>query len=570
MLKKIVLLLIITVLISSILPGCGNKTNDAATTIDAGSTTTEAGDKPVEADAGATDSETPKELIIALAGDAYSLDPYPRNETITNAINQHIFDSLIQPDRDLQSEPSLAESWDISDDSKVWTFYLKEGVKFHNGNDFTADDVVFSLDRASLESSAFTHVTSTIDSYKVIDDYTIEITCNEPNALLLSHIRDLMIMDKESCEEQDDDWIALNPNGTGRYKLVEHVREDKIVLERNDDFWGELPEATKVTFKPISNEGTRTANMISGAVDFIADVPVRDVETLEANDKITVIKEPSLRIIYINLAGWSDTPSRDADIPLKSPDGSNPFKDIKVREAMYRAINEEEIIEKVMNGYGEPAASYIPVGYNGYNPDIKRLEYDPELAEKLLDEAGYEKQSDGYRFEVTLDASNDRYVNDGEIATAITGYFEKVGIKVNLNLMSRTIFFGFIRGTNDEGDNTHLCMTGWADSGGEGALMGLDLIYSMSQDGYVKDGYGGVNRGYYQNPEVDKLIDKGISTPDPKERDIIIQEAWKIAADDISYIPLHFEKDIYAFSSDLSYEARKHNYIYAWDIKFNK
>ena len=311
---------------------------------------------------------------------------------------------------------------------------------------------------------------STVGSYEKIDDYTVKIVCNEPNALLLAHLKDLMILDKETCEGQTDEWIALNPNGTGRYKFVEHVRGDKIVFERNEDYWGELPEAEKVTFKPITNEGTRTANMVSGAVDLIINVPVRDIEMLESNDKVEIVSEPSLRIIYLNLAGWTDTPSRDAKMPLKSPDGSNPFKDIKV----------------------------------------------------------------------------------------------------NLNLMSRNIFFTYIGSANKEGDNTHFCMTGWADSGGESALMGLDLVYSMSQDGYIKQNYGGVNRGYYQNPEVDKLVDQAIATADSEERDKIMQKVWQIAADDISYIPLHFQQDIYAHNKDIVYHPRKDAYVHAWDIEFNK
>ncbi len=515
-------------------------------------------------------TDMPKEVVIGLAGDAYSLDPYPLNETITNAINNHLYDTLVESDREVNIQPALAESWDISDDAKIWTFHLRKDVKFHNGNDFTADDVIYSFDRSKEEASAFKYCLSTVESYKAIDDYTVEVVCIEPNALLLAHLKDLMILDKETCDGQTDEWIALNPNGTGRYKFVEHIRGDKIVFERNEDFWGELPDAEKVTFKPITNEGTRTANMVSGAVDLIVDVPVRDIETLKTNKDIEIVDRPSLRIIYLNLAGWTDTPSKDAKMPLKSPDGSNPFKDIKVREAMYRAINEEEIIEKIMNTYATPAPSYIPEGFNGYNKDIKRLEYNPQLAEKLLDEAGYPKQSDGYRFEVTLDASNDRYVNDGEIATAVAGYFEKVGIKVNLNLMSRTTFFKYIGANNREGDNTHLCMTGWADSGGESALMGLDLVYSMSQDGYIKENYGGVNRGYYQNPEVDKLVDQAIATADEEERDKIMQQVWKIAADDISYIPLHFQQDIYAYKKGIVYHPRVDAYVHAWDIEFSK
>lgn len=555
MLKKTTILFLVTVLIVSLLAGCGGDTNTANN-----------GDKASENG----NADAPKEVVIGLAGDAYSLDPYPLNETITNAINNHLYDSLVSPDANLQPEPSLAETWDISEDAKTWTFNLRKNVKFHNGNDFTADDIIYSFDRSKEEMSAFKYCLSTVESYEKIDDYTVKVVCKDPNALLLAHLKDLMILDKETCEGQNDEWIALNPNGTGRYKFVEHVRGDKIVFERNNDFWGKLPDVEKVTFKPITNEGTRTANMVSGSVDFIADVPVRDINMLQSKDNIQIVSQPSLRVIYLNLAGWTDNPSKDVDMPLKSPDGSNPFKNIKVREAMYRAINEEEIVEKIMNGYATPASTYIPDGFNGYNPDIKRLGYDPELAEKLLDEAGYPRQDDGYRFEVTLDASNDRYINDGEIATAVAGYFEKIGIKVNLNLMSRTIFFTYISGTNKEGDNTHLCMTGWADSGGESALMGLDLVYSMSQDGYMKQGYGGVNRGYYQNPEVDKLVDMAIATADPGERSKIMQKVWKIAADDVSYIPLHFQQDIYAHSKDIKYHPRKDNYIHAWDMEFVK
>lgn len=512
-----------------------------------------------------------REVVIGMPGDVHSMDPYTLNETINNAINNHLFDTLVETDNNLQPKPGLAESWEVSEDARTWTFHLRKGVTFHNGNPFTVDDVIYSFDRSKDREvgASFVHVLSTVESYEKIDDHTLKVTCKSPNALLLAHFKDLLILNKAHCEGQGNDWIALNPNGTGRYKLVEHVRGDRLVLERNPSFWGEQPVVEKVTFKPITNEGTRTANMLSGAVDLVVNVPVRDVKMLEKNKNVTVIAQPGLRAIYLNMAGWSDTPSKDAKMPLKSPDGSNPFKDIRVREAMYRAINIDEIVEKIMNGFAKPMATYSPEGYNGFNPDVKRLAYDPALAEKLLDEAGYKRQSDGYRFEVTLDAPNDRYINDGPVATAIAGYFEKVGIKVNPNLMSRSVFFSYISTTNKAGDNTHLCMTGWTDSGGESALIGLDMLYSITQNGEVKPGYGGVNRGFYCNPEVDKLIDEAIATGDPAQRGEIMKKAWQLAADDVSYIPLYFEVDLYAHGKKITYTPRKDKYVFAWDVSFN-
>lgn len=520
---------------------------------------------------GAAALAAPREVVIGMPGDVHSMDPYTLNETINNAINNHLFDTLVETDNNLQPKPGLAESWEVSEDARTWTFHLRKGVTFHNGNPFTVDDVIYSFDRSKDREvgASFVHVLSTVESYEKIDDHTLKVTCKSPNALLLAHFKDLLILNKAHCEGQGNDWIALNPNGTGRYKLVEHVRGDRLVLERNPSFWGEQPIVEKVTFKPITNEGTRTANMLSGAVDLVVNVPVRDVKMLEKNKNVTVIAQPGLRAIYLNMAGWSDTPSKDAKMPLKSPDGSNPFKDIRVREAMYRAINIDEIVEKIMNGFAKPMATYSPEGYNGFNPDVKRLAYDPALAEKLLDEAGYKRQSDGYRFEVTLDAPNDRYINDGPVATAIAGYFEKVGIKVNPNLMSRSVFFSYISTTNKAGDNTHLCMTGWTDSGGESALIGLDMLYSITQNGEVKPGYGGVNRGFYCNPEVDKLIDEAIATGDPAQRGEIMKKAWQLAADDVSYIPLYFEVDLYAHGKKITYTPRKDKYVFAWDVSFN-
>lgn len=508
-------------------------------------------------------------LAVGMPADAKSFDPQMTSDTVSSTYMIQMYEPLFDFSRDKKLIGCLAESWKKLD-PLTYEITLRKGVTFHNGNAFNADDVLFSFERANTAGkSAFIYAFATVDKSEKIDDHTVKITCKAPNVLLLAHVKDVVILDKETCEAHDDDYNANHPVGTGKYTLAEHVRGDRIVFKRNEAYWGAKPEAENVVYKPITNPGTRTANMMSGAVDMIIDVPVRDVAMIERNKNISIVKMPSLRVIYLN-PSCVENPSKDSKFPLVSPTGKNPMVDKRVRAAMYHAINEDEIVAKIMNGFALPAATYCPEGYNGYNPEIKRLAYDPALAERLLDEAGYPRQADGTRFQVTLDASNDRYINDGPIATACASYLEKVGIKVVPNLMSRNIFFSYIGASNKSGDNTHLCQTGWADSGGEGALIALDMIYSMKPGEYVKQGWGGVNRGYYSNPEVDKLVEEAMATVDAEKRDQIVRQAWKLAADDVAYIPLHFQMDVYAVGPRIDYAPRYNKYVYAWDVTFKK
>lgn len=513
-----------------------------------------------------------KTVTVGLEGDVLSMDPHVYVETITNAVQQHIYEGLCLTDSDLQNIPGLAERWELSDDLLTWTFYLREGVRFHNGNPFTADDVLYSFDRANEPFSKYIDSFANVESYEKLDDYTILVKFSLPDVVFLSKIRNVMIMDKETFEGKGEDFIALNPNGTGKYVLEEYVREDHITLVKNNNYWGDMPEIEKVIYKPIANNATRTANILSGAVDLIVNVPVADVEILRKNEKINIIEQDSIKNIYLLMAACTDNPSVDSPAPIISPKGDNPFRSLKVRQAMYHAINMDEIVEKIMRGFATPSANFAPEGFVGYNPNLKRLEYNPELAIQLLDEAGYPVQTEGelkgYRFQVTLDAPNDRYVGDAQIAQAIAGYFAKVGIKLNLNLMSRTIFYTYIRANNNTmGDMTHFLMTGWSDSSGEALTMARDLLYSNSQSGWMKVGYGEINRGYYQNEEIDQLIDKASATKDKEERDQIVQKIWQIAADDVAFIPLHFEVDLFATNNRIKYHPRPDKFVFAWDIE---
>ncbi|WP_432665584.1 ABC transporter substrate-binding protein [Wukongibacter baidiensis] len=539
MFKRVLAMILVSLMVLGLFAGCGSTNDTAAEKTPAKSETT-------EQEQGATE-EKKKEVTIALASDSLSMDPHDYDETVTNAINMHIFDTLIGYDAMLQTTPALAENWEIKEDGLTWVFKLRKGVKFHNGNDFTADDVLYSYDRAkNNEISSNKSYVANIESMKKIDDHTIELVTPFPYSLLLSDLKNVMIIDKEYTEGMSDEEIALNPMGTGRYKFVEHVKEDHLDLTINEDFWGEKPAIEKVRFRPITNEATRTATMLSGEVDFTVDVAVRDVDRLKSNSDIDVIEQPSLRIIYLNFDGW-----RDESPMVQKP---NPLKDIRVRKAIYHAIDEDTIVKNVMNGQAYAATSYIPDVFVGHNPEIKRLEYDPEKAKALLDEAGY---PDG--FTITLDAPNNRYVNDEQIAQSVASYLQKVGIKLELNLMPKSLFFKHI--TTRE-DKTSFCMTGWADSGGEGAILLKDLLYTYG----LKEGYGNVNRGYYTNPKLDELIDKAYQTSDVDERAKLVAEAAKIAADDVAYIPLHFQKDLFAKKKNISYTPRPNKYILTWDM----
>ena len=538
--KKICLLMAAIMAVSGCLAGCGGSqtpsTSGESTSVSEG--TAEAG--------GAEGNDS---LVIALSSDILSMDPYRYDEGPTNQVMLHMYEGLVSQAPDMSFEPCLAESWEQSEDALTWTFHLRDGVKFHDGEVLDSADVLASIETASNPDSpsAYSGYTSTFSSVEAPDEKTVVIKTEKPNPLMLFNVAQIYILKKENVEGKTEEEIAANVVGTGRYKFVEQVKEDHIDMVANEDYWGEVPAIKNVRFRRITNEATRTATMLTGEVDFTIDISVRDIDRLESTDGISVLKQKGLREIYLNLDSREDSPL--------FPGQKNPMSDARVREAMYLAIDEATIIKNIMNGCAFEMNSIVPENYVGYQ-EVERKAYDPERAKELLAEAGY---PDG--FEVTLDAPNDRYMNDDQIAQAVAGYFEKVGIKVNLNLMPKSNFFSYIKPAEN---NSMLLMTGWSDASGDGLSLLHDMLYTFDRE----TGVGTVNRGHYSNAEVDALIDQAYMEPDEGKRAEIIASADQIARDDFAYIPLHFEQDTYAIKDTLDYTPRMNKYVFAWEFSY--
>lgn len=398
-----------------------------------------------------------KSLTIAVLNDVVSLDPAVKDSAIEMQMASHLYDPLVDYDANMNKKPGLAESWTVLDDGVTWEFKLRQGVKFSNGNDFNADDVVFSFERIlndpTLEMGVYL---MRLQEVKKVDDYTVQLVTKIPYPVFAGSLIHIMMLDKETCEGLTSEEISANPVGTGRYRLVEHVKESYIKLVRNDEYWGELPDAETVEFRVIANAATRTTALINGEVDFISNIPVMDVNRLENDPNVQVITNPSLSCNYMGFDQLNEHGSAGTDDP-------NPLLNVKVRQAIYHAIDIQTIVDTVMNGYATVANSYMPSICVGYNADAERPAYDPELAKQLLAEAGY---PDG--FYLRIDARNDSDVNADQVSQAIASYLEKVGIQAEVNLLPRASFY---EKTSAENLQSSFFMAGWGDSSGEGILV---------------------------------------------------------------------------------------------------
>ncbi len=489
-----------------------------------------------------------KEITVGLASEPSSIDPHYHNLTPNNALAREIFDRLIMPDDKQVLKPGLAVSWKAVDDL-TWEFKLREGVKWHDGSPFTADDVVFTFERApdvpNSPSSFGTYLKG--KAIEKVDDLTVRIKTAAPYPLMPNDISTFSIISKKhgdgaGTEDYNSGKAAI---GTGAYKFVEWVPGDRIVLERNDDFWGDKPEWEKVTIKPIKSGPARLAALLAGDVDFIEGVPTTDIERLRDDKDITLSQGISNRVIYLHLDHFRD------DSPfVKAADGGaikNPLRDARVRKAISMAINRDAIVDRVMEGVAVKAGQLLPEGFFGVSGKLKPVDYDPEGAKKLLTDAGV-----GDGFQLTIHGPNDRYINDAKIAEAIAQMLTRVGIKTAVETMPKSVYFKRAsRGAEGEPEFSFI-LVGWGAGTGEASSPLKSLLHTYDKE----RGFGASNRGRYSNQEVDKLVERALATIDDGKRAALLAQATEIAVEDGGIIPLHYQVNTWAGRKGIVYSAR--------------
>jgi peptide/nickel transport system substrate-binding protein len=459
-------------------------------------------------------------------------------ESPTFNFNANIFEGLTTFTKDLKfASRQLVESWDNPSDT-TWRLRLRKGVRFHNGDEFTAEDAKYSIEFA--KNYVVKDDLAQVKSVKVVDPYTIEVETNGAAPLLLNNLINAYVLNKKYTEANGFD----NPVGTGPYRFIDKKGDD-YHLTANDAYYLGAPAIKDVTYKVIEDDNKRVEALLSGGVQLIEDVPASRIGDIRSS-KIAEFKGvPSLRVIYLGMDVKSDK-TKYASTP------TNPFKKLEVRQAIYRAIDESGIIEKVMGGHAYPASQPATSVNFGFNTGIVHPDYNIEEAKRLLSQAGYPNG-----FEVTLDVPNNRYQNDEAIGKAIVSDLAKVGIKVKLNPMPKAEYFPKILDNYD----TSFYLLGWSQENGDAGGAYGTLLHTA-----VKDGYGGFNIGGYSNKQVDKLVEESDNTVDSVKRLNILHQLAEEAMKEVPIIPLHQQEDSFALNKDFDWTPRRDNGIRAFEI----
>jgi peptide/nickel transport system substrate-binding protein len=494
-----------------------------------------------------------KTFRYAFQGDLNALDPYTLNETFTLGAMGNVMEGLTKRDKDLKIIPGLAERWELLEPTR-WRFHLRKGVKFHNGEDFTADDVIFSAERAlSPESNIKSRIAAGTKLVKV-DDHTVDFVTTGPNPILHYEWDTWYIFSKKWSEANGATKVqtsssqlspfTLKANGTGPFIVESHQPGVKTVFKPNPNWWGK-PEhnLTEVVFQTIKSDATRVAALLSGEIDMMDPVPVQDIARVKANAGTDVLTGPELRTIFLNMDSLRD------ELLYSDVKGKNPFKDARVRKAFYQAIDMEAIHSRVMRGNSANSALLISPLLFSRASEFKRHPYDPEAAKKLLTEAGYPNG-----FAVEMDCPNDRYVNDEAICQATVAMLARIGIKAKLNAMPKAKYFEKAGATQKYDSSFNLL--GWTPGSFDSHNVLLNITGCRDDKGAGAFNYGG-----YCNPKVDELAKAVLVESDTTKRDDLIAQAFRIVHEEAGIIPLHQQTLAWGVSKKVKIVQRADNQI---------
>ena len=489
---------------------------------------------------------------IANQGDALSMDPHSLNESLQLSVTGNVYEPLVGRNKDLSLTPMLATSWKQTSPT-VWRFELRKGVQFHDGTPFTADDVVFSLARTQVEGSDMKSYTNDFKEVRKIDSHTVEIETKTPFPILPDVLSLVYIMSKKWCETNQatvpvdrrkgvENTASFKANGTGPFRVRERQPNVRTVFTRNGSYWGKIEgNVTEVVFTPIGNDATRVAALLSGEVDVMEPVPVQDIDRVNSSANTRAITGPELRTIFLGMDQKRD------ELLYSNVKGKNPFKDKRVRQAFYQAIDIKGIKKTVMRGASNPSAQLVGPGINGFQPEMKRLPYDVEAAKKLMAEAGYPNG-----FEVSMNCPNDRYVNDGRICQTVAANLSRINVKINLQAETKGTYFPKVLRRD-----TSFYMLGWTPATYD-AHNAMNAIMRCVDD----KGAGQFNLGAYCNPKVDELTLKVQAETDKNKRNAYIKEAFDLHAADVGHIPLHQQALAWGVNKKVKLVQLADNFMY--------
>ncbi|MBS3995763.1 MAG: ABC transporter substrate-binding protein [Hydrogenophaga sp.] len=465
------------------------------------------------------------------SSDIPTWDIHSQNNALSNGVHAAVYESLVYYNsRTFKPEPVLATAWKQVTPIQL-RLTLRTGVKFHDGSAFTADDAVFSIERAMSKTSNFAVYTQGIDRVVKVDANTIDIFTKDPNPVLLNQLTELRMMSKAWAEKnnsvapkdirtKDENFAHRNANGTGPFMLKEWQPDQRLVLTRNAGWWGKMDgNVTEVVYTPVRAVATRMAALLSGEVDFVLDPSPQDLPRVRSDSSLKVVDGIENRTIFFGMDQHRD------ELPGSNIKGKNPLKDQRVRKALYQAIDMDTIARVTLRGLGQPTGALVAPQVNGWSEAVhKRHPFDVAAAQKLLADAGYK---DG--FEVDFACPNNRYINDEQICQAVTSMWARIGVKAKLRTLPLVTYFPMIQRYE-----ASIYMLGWG-------VPTFDALYSLQSltRSLGAGGDGNYNVGRYSNPQMDALVERTKKETDLKLRTELLNKALALQNEDVAHIPLH-------------------------------